>query len=375
MPYKNRTRFFKVLLLTFLITLPIFIFYTSGYRLSFEEEGTVVVTTGGVYVNTDELAVDVYLNEELVEKPRLFRNAYYIQNIETGMHNVVVQGQGLQTWVKQVPVDPYIVTEVSAFNLPEVPQIRPIAEYTTPDGLGVFIVKSTSTELFSGATTVAQYMQTIRTATSSYQRNEEYNFVESLFVATTSTTSTSLLRRIGQEIELLQSPATTSGTGTSSTVAYPYIERGNMRIIERGPELYATWVGPENSIPNYFCVTGTASGTIAERYGEHVADQIEAQRISTIKPLLIDGTRFCRTEIRLDRLRQTVKYYEFLPNSTGLVLLQLDDGLYVGEIDDRSWQNTQLLYPGDDFEVVVSNDNIYIKENGIYFELLTEIPS
>ena len=65
--------------------------------------------------------------------------------------------------------------------------------------------------------------------------------------------------------------------------------------------------------------------------------------------------------------------FSFFPDSSDLVLLQLEDGLYVTEIDDRAWQNTQLLYPGENFSVVVENDSIYILENDRYFEIITEI--
>jgi hypothetical protein len=46
----------------------------------------------------------------------------------------------------------------------------------------------------------------------------------------------------------------------------------------------------------------------------------------------------------------------------------------VTEIDDRAWQNTQMIYSGDNFRVAVTDTNIYIEEDGNYFELLTEIP-
>ena len=147
-----------------------------------------------------------------------------------------------------------------------------------------------------------------------------------------------------------------------------------MRLIERGDELHARWVGSNESTPYYFCVADTASSTVAQRFGEHVAAQVEEQRLSTTSPLHLEGNRMCRTEIRIDRKWQDIKYYEFFPNSTDLVILQLQDGLYVTEIDDRAWQNTQLIYPGDNFNVMVTDTNIYIEEDGRYFELLTKIP-
>jgi len=53
--------------------------------------------------------------------------------------------------------------------------------------------------------------------------------------------------------------------------------------------------------------------------------------------------------------------------------MHLQDGVYVTEIDDRAWQNTQLLYPGEGLKVVVENDIIYLKDRELYFEIITEI--
>lgn len=368
MSYKARTRFFQVLFLIFIIALPAFIFYTTGYRISFEEEGTTVVTTGGMYITTDNLEVDVYLDDEQIERPRLFRSAYYIQNIESGMHRAVVQGEGIQTWVKDLPVDPYIVTEVAAFNMPVIPNVRPIPQFVNSEGISVFFGVSSTTDLFPNATITAPYIVRTNRATTTLTENSEYTFVADLFVSTT--TDATLLERIETQIERFTFSTTTPEAATTTE---QYIEKGNMRLVEREDELYAVWIGAEDSVPHYFCVPDTASTTITERYGEHVAEQVEFQRNSTTTPLIHDSNRVCRTQIKLDLKRMELKGYDFLPGSTDIVLLQLEDGLYVEEIDDRSWQNTQIIYPGDNFEAVVTDNNIYIHENDIFFELLTEI--
>jgi hypothetical protein len=89
--------------------------------------------------------------------------------------------------------------------------------------------------------------------------------------------------------------------------------------------------------------------------------------------MLKDNNRLCRPEIRIDRKWQDVYFFDFLPNSADLVLLQLQDGLYVTEIDDRAWQNTQKIYAGNDFRVITENNSIFIEVNNSYFELITEI--
>ena len=146
-----------------------------------------------------------------------------------------------------------------------------------------------------------------------------------------------------------------------------------MRLVEKGKELYAMWIGSGQSTPHYFCTPQSATSTVGLRLGAHIALQMEEQRMSTTTPLHIEGSRICRTTIRLDRKWQDIKYYEFFPRSSDLVVLQLQDGLYVTEIDDRAWQNTQMIYPGDNFQTIVTDNNIYIKEDGKYFELMTKI--
>ncbi len=373
LPYGHRKQFFWLLVLIFIIALPSLIFYTTGYRVSFQDEEASIVTTGGMYVTTDNLEVDVYIDEKQVDKPRLFRSAYYIQNIEAGKHRVVVQSEGLQTWVKELSVDPYIVSEAAAFNMPVLPHIRPIPRYEFTNGTGVFITTTSSSSLFQNATTTTLFT-TARVASSTLLENEEFDFVASLF-STSTATSTSVFERLRAEIERFRFSTSSSETATTatSTIIDTYVEEGNMRIVERENDLYATWLGSISSIPHYFCVTNETASTTIERYGEHVSAQVEVARLSTTTPLILDGNRSCRPAIKLDRKRQDVYFYDFFPGTNDLVLLHLEDGLYVGEIDDRAWQNTQQLYAGRDFQVAVSGTSIFIKEGPLYFEILTQI--
>ena len=373
MTYESRQRFFFALLLVFLIAFPTFIFYTTGHRIDLNNEETPIVTTGGVYVTTDNLEVDVYLDDEQVERPRLFRSAYYVQNIDSGLHRLVVQKPEHHTWVKLLPVDAYIVTEAAAFNMPLLPHIRPIAQYEDFDGQSVFVAKSTSTPLFPNATTTSEFAVVISTTTLPLAENQEYNFVKSLF-ATSTAEDLSIRDQIEAEISRFQFATTATAQATSTaTTTIEYVERGDLRVIEEDDELFVAWLGSIENTPHYFCVAQSASTTIAARHGDHVAVQFDEQALSTTTPLLLEDNRMCRSRIKIDRKRQAVEYYNFLPNSADLLILQLSDGLYVTEIDDRSWQNTQLVYSGDNFETVVTNDNIYINEDGRYFELLTNI--
>lgn len=370
--YKHRNMFFWALVLVFLIALPSLIFYTTGYRLSFENEDTMVFTTGGMYVTTNNLEVDVYLDGKKVEKPRLFRSAYYIQNIEVGQRRIVVQRPDLHTWVKVLPVDPHIVIEASAFNMPVVPQVRPIAKYVTATGTQVYLNVSEVDEIFAGVSSTEPYVSYSSLDISSYEPNEEYLFIDSFF-ATTPTSSVSVFDKFMDGVERFGFATTTASKSLElSTTTLPVIESGGIELIDRRGELYA--VLQEESvkrIPHYFCISDGASTTL--RYGEHVTAELTRLSLSTTTPLIYDDNRICRPEIKLDRNHQDVYFYDFFPGSSDLVLLQLEDGLYVTEIDDRSWQNTQQIYSGTNFRVVIENESIFISSVDKYFEIITEI--
>lgn len=369
---KRRQRFFLFLVLVFMLTLPMMIFYTTGYRLDFGGEENTIVTTGGMYITTDNLEVDVYLDGEQVESPRLFRSAYYIQNIEAGQHRVVVQRPDLYTWVKELPVDSRIVVEAAAFNMPLIPHVRPITKYVTETDAPVFSASEKGEALFSGVTTTVPVLYATSSLAANFPINEEYIYAESLF-STTSTSTRSVFERILDEVGNFRFATTSAVDSQNATVTEEVLERGGVRLVLRDSELYAVWAGSINTIPFYFCVTDTPSTSTAVRYGQHVADQITDLKNSTTTPIIVDGNRLCRPEIKLDRLRQDVFFYDFFPGSSDLVLLQLEDGLYVTEIDDRAWQNVQLLYPGKDFQVVVENGVIYVHDGHHYFEIITEI--
>ena len=186
----------------FLMTLPSLIFYTTGYRLNLSEEEPSIVVTGGIYITTDNLEVDVYLDDELIESPRLFRSAYYIQHVDAGLHRVVVQRPDLQTWVKDLPIDSHIVIESAAFNMPLIPHVRPVTEYLTSTGTPVMFV-ATSTDALKEATTTVPVLFTAELATSTYVVNDEYVYVSSLF-STTSSSTKSVFSRLLDGVELFR---------------------------------------------------------------------------------------------------------------------------------------------------------------------------
>lgn len=376
MSKRRRNFFFWTLVLVFAVLLPTMIFYTTGYRLTFDDdtETTMVTTTGGMYITAANLEVDVYLDEEQIEQPRLFRNAYYIQNIKAGQHRIVVQAPEVHTWVKELPVDSHIVIEAAAFNMPTTPRLRPITQYVTSDGAAVYQAVATTSAIFGTATATELFIISTSSSVANFSINPEYEFVETLFGTSTATT-TSVFAQFMRDMDPFRFISPEERIATTSTTTPEVVERNNVELLSRGLELYAVWRGQEDNVPFYFCVTNANASSTAFRYGQHVADAVFATSTATSSPVFLVGDQTCRSEIKLDRLRQDVYLYDFFPGSSDLVLLHLEDGLYVTEIDDRAWQNTQPLYLGDDFTTIVENDIIYIKENGNFFEIIPEIES
>lgn len=369
LPFKRRRVVFILSLLAFAIAVPTFVFYAVGYRFDFSNEIRNIRAVGGMYISAQVEDIAIYVDDEPVENMRIFQNAAYVQNLDAGLHQVHVQGNELQTWVKLLPVYAHFVTEASSFNVPARPQVRLIPEYLSATGAAIVTPAATATFAFASTTNTFE-LQRAR-ATSSLEANPEYVYVSGLIASSTAD------RELLRQIELYerqpfrftgkQPPATTSATTTR-------VFR-NTRLYIEGGEVQAEWIGEGDRVPYYFCVSYRGPESTALGYGSHVmSDLITEYGTPTdfTDPELI-GARLCRDTIRIDRKWQSVQYFDFVPGSESHVLLQLQDGVYVVEIDDRAWQNVQLLYPGDYLEVVAAGGQIFIKDGEYYLEVFTEL--
>lgn len=375
MSQTSRKFLFASLVVIFVVLLPVIMFYATGYRFDLSGETRNIVGTGGMYVSAQNEGTSIFVDEEPVQDLRVFRRASYIQNLEAGIHRLNVQGEGVQVWTKDVPVYPHIVTEAGAFNMPVIPQVRVVTEYITDGASVIFDVATTSEVLPVTASTSNEFFFATTTATSSFTVNPEYDYVVSLF-GTTSATSTSIIDRVTSEVEgAFQFATNRSTTSTSSVIATSTKVVRNVSLFVRGEDVYARWVGEPGDGPYYYCIDHESASTTAARYGEHVYESIVGILASSTKENILqqnDRTRVCRDEIKLDRKRQDILDFAFYPDSIDHVLMVLEDGIYVIEVDDRAWQNTQLLYPGENLRMVVDGGQIYVYDGARYFEVFTE---
>jgi predicted nucleic acid-binding Zn-ribbon protein len=155
-------------------------------------------------------------------------------------------------------------------------------------------------------------------------------------------------------------------------IATTTVTRNNIALWEKGDDVVAVALGTGRQIPHYFCTTQI------EQEGSLVSEtkeQLEEGEIMFERTLteLSNNTRECRTAVVIDRQGEEVLAFDFLPNNENLVLVLRESGLYVTEIDDRIWQNTQPLYLGTDLELLIHNGGIYIRDENLILEVFTDI--
>lgn len=373
LPEKKRRFIFFLMAVSFLVAVPLMVFYAVGYRFDFSGNVYDFKAVGGLYISTPASENQIFVDGELIDNLRIFRSAAYIQDLEAGVHEVNVQQDGLQTWVKELPVFAHLVTEAQSFNMPERPQVRLLTPWSTDAGIGVVFNAATSTDLSFASTTNLLLLATSTTATSSLNEDLEYQYIVSRFASSSAEAAQlATVRRLQSQPFSFASELLEVGTTTATTTK----QYRDSILYESGGEVYISWVGRAENIPYYYCLTNEGSNLTAQLYGSHVYRQLLEQTPSTtdLSAIAEYNQRFCRDTIRIDRLWQEVHWFDFMPDSEDLVLMHLDDGLYVVEADDRSWQNTQLLYPGTDLEVLIDGGRIFVHDREYFLEVLTELP-
>lgn len=362
--YRHRKILFIFLLTAFVLSFPVFMFYAAGYRYDFFAEEPTITATGGLYIAAEVEDSTIFLNELEVKNARVFRNASYIQGLPSGLNRVHVQAPNRHTWVKNLSVYPHIVTEAESFNLPLVPQIRPVTRYQTTFDEAVIFANATNTPDVSFASSSIPFYVSTSTATSTYSSSQEFSLLNNLFVEQASTTRA----RLANEAKF----GFSTSTIVENNIATTTVVRDNLRLYQDGEDIFVQIIDENKKVPHYFCenefdlsLNSRESGLVLEKdevMSENSLGQISGQ---TLK---------CRSQVKIDRKWQKVHSFDFFPENEDLVLMNLDEGVYVVEIDDRSWQNVQLLYPGKDLSMLVYGGRIFIKDKDLIVEALTEIP-
>ncbi|MEZ4200350.1 MAG: PEGA domain-containing protein [Candidatus Paceibacterota bacterium] len=368
---RHRSVFFYALFGLFILTLPLFILYAIGYRFSFDGS-TTFFSTGGIYIAADRTGAEIYIDNELVRETRTFRRAFYAQSIEPGTHRVHVQKPNHHTWVKELPVYPHLVTEAQAFNMPLVPQVRVISPWRTRTGETVLSATSSLS-----ASTTNDFVIATSTATSTLLLDTEYVSLTALFATSTATSSASLYERVSS---VLSTGSAGTSTATSTIAeATTTKEFQGVRLYEEAGVVYARFVGSRADMPYYYCaedyeLLGTSTVPLLSPPIAQSASVVDAETEDLLlHPVQqVEDDTACDPTIMINTAGQIARTFDFYPNSTDFVLVALEDGIYVIEIDDRGWQNKQPLVMGENLDVRVEGGNVYVSDGTLLYAVQLE---
>lgn len=355
LPRQQRRFIFGALVTLFVLLLPALFLYATGYRFTFDDTASFV-STGGIYVSADKTGAEIYIDDELVRETRTFRKAFYAQGITPGLHRIYVQKEDHHTWVKELPVYEYLVTEALAFNLPEVFDVRIISPWRTTDG--VVVVSATST-LHASTTNEFVVSQNIL---SSFVPDTEYATLLQLFETATGTAvSGRTVSSVAEEVALFLDSSPQLATTTK--------ESGGVRLYKSNGDVFATWTGSRGQMPYYYCAQDFEYSL---RYTDDMYADVAYNR-GLIGPVqYVPEDIACEPTILIQRKNEEVTSFDFYPGSTDLVILARASGVYVHEIDDRAWQNTQPLLLGEGLDVRVANGNVYVYDGSLIYQVLIE---
>jgi hypothetical protein len=168
-----------------------------------------------------------------------------------------------------------------------------------------------------------------------------------------------------------QSASSTAST-TAEDTATTTIKQNNTVLFERGDDVFVRYTGDDTSVPYYFCVPAKIeTASTSARYQAQLIAAEEAYASeqgttsSTTSAVHVNNTDLrCRHEIKIDRHWATV-----------LSLMHRTDGVFVTEVDDRAWQNSQQIYPASARAIKVDGGRIYVEDEGRLYEILTQVPT
>lgn len=300
----RRRFYFRLAIAIFVLAVPFIFLYATGYRF---ESLTGLMSTGGIYVGAEQSDASIYIDGELVHETGTFRRAFYVEGLKPGSYTVTVSKEEYQPWEKKLEVHPHKVTEAQAFNMPKDPLL--------------VLIPPTFVNQTPNATSTA-------TSTDSFL-NPVYEKIEAAF---STTMQKGLIQ--GEPRPPARDGKALSATASSTQMATTTKEFRGMQLYDEGRRIVARWIRDTESMPFYLCVQ--------------------------------EG--ICIDKVVLNTTDEKASYFDFFPGTSDLAIVTLEDGVYVIELDNRSAQNIQPLFPtpGADFRII--DGGIYVKtaDDAIY---------
>ena len=132
MSKKSRKILFLICLFLFILTAPLVILYSQGYRFDFSppDGGIKLTQTGGIFIKTEPKQAEIYINNEPVKRTDFFFGSALIENLLPKRYKIEVKKENYLTWEKNLEIREKEVTEVKNIILfPKSIMLNPL----TPD--------------------------------------------------------------------------------------------------------------------------------------------------------------------------------------------------------------------------------------------------
>lgn len=313
---KQRSFSLGVLVLLFLVTAPIILLYSLGYRL---DDALSLQKTGGIFIHSNETESNVYVDGEFHKNSGfLVRNTLIQDLVPNREYKIEVRKDGHQSWVKNLFVYPSIVTEGRVLLLPNEFEKREILPFLDENDI------ATSTAPVKGAKPDnVEYTNIVTLFASSTKPVAKP--VATTTVATSSPEQKSKLEIFFDELAIKNFELLPNLIVDGKEVSW--LESGNIKLY---------WIDELESIPYYYCG------------GED---------------------RSCENKIVLD-WDKDIKRFEYLPGRDDVWVVLVNDGIFAVEVDGRTERNIQTIIKGKDLEFrLTQNDSLIVRDGSRYFEI------
>jgi len=318
---KRRIISLVVFLLLFIFAVPILFAYSSGYRFNFTDFR--IVETGGVYIHSDLRDTKVFVDGVFYKNSGTILRNTLIQRLPSEeVYTIRVEKDNHFPYYKDLFVDANMVTEVAVMMLPM--EIPFTAIPATIDTLAT--------------STIQRELPSDIFVTSS---NLEYEQVKLLF--STSTEQKRIMPTVEIPTPFNKNASSTTLVLNEKVVLLPeYILDLNVPEIETKEKLkengrlvtwleygdiHVMWAGDFEDTPYYFC-----------------------------------DRRGCRDSIIVST-DTDINDYDYYPGRDDVLLIATANDIFAIEIDDRSRNNLQPVFKGDeDPEFKVVGSTLYVKD-------------
>ena len=123
----NKKLFYLLgLCIVFIITIPVLILFSSGYRLDSKYR---LVKTGGINLVNNESGIIVKLDGKNIKKAGVFEKNILIRNLTPQTYHATVEKEGFKTWKKNIKVEEQKVEVCYPLLVPNKLNLRQIPKY------------------------------------------------------------------------------------------------------------------------------------------------------------------------------------------------------------------------------------------------------